>query len=369
MLNKRILTGIAVAVVVVFVATVGVTYFTDFSLPGSGLAGILPSGLGGADEETAHRLAGQQPNGVCADCHGDMLTGETPWHMMHLEKAFTAKLTCSECHKNIRKGDRTMDGKVLIDRKICTECHLMRFPAYNDDHKKSNWVKEHKKLRGDKTGGEDIFPLEVLEKKSEYKKCFICHNEKRKELNFCKDCHEFHEHSEDWINGKHGKQAKATNFECLRCHEKKTWCTTECHEGVTLPHNIPKWSEHWVDEPGEPKWRKIHYEEAFRLSDFKGFLGVKGNRLDRTKFTQCRRCHDSAKSEGENPDFCMQCHHDRFYKAYPELGVPWLENAMPFVKKHGSDQCWTCHLPEFCVNCHTTGMKAKPGATFVGWPD
>ena len=66
----------------------------------------------------------------------------------------------------------------------------------------------------------------------------------------------------------------------------------------------------------------------------------------------------------------MQCHHQRFYDAFPgEIGVPWWENAMPYVKKHGSEECWDCHQPEFCVACHVTGTKAKPGTTFNGWSD
>ena len=324
--------------------------------------------MGTPDEAISHSTAGDQYDVVCNACHGDMRTDKTPWHKMHMEKPFI-NFDCSRCHKEIKKTERTMNGKILIDRTICSQCHRLKFTAFNEDHQSDDWIKRHTKLRGDKKQGEKIPNMKELE--ADYPQCFICHRELRKELSFCKDCHEFHPHNNEWIKSGHGRAAQKTDFECLRCHDKKTWCTDECHEGVTLPHNIPKWSQHWKDEPDAPKWRKIHYTEASRLTGTPLFTTTEGNRLDPDTFKVCRRCHDSETSTfGKNPDFCMQCHHKRFYDAFPdELSVPWWESAMTFVKRNGADRCWECHQPEFCVACHTTGTKAKPGTTFVGWPD
>ncbi len=366
-MRRQLLSGAALAVVVaVIVVLAAATNINVFASVSDAVARITKGRVLTADEATAHADAGEMDDAICEKCHGDMRNDKTPWHRMHLQQTFT-KFTCSLCHKNIVKAERSMDGKVLIDRTLCPQCHRQKFPAFDEAHQQPDWVKEHRKLRGDKKNGEGIMIVADLEKA--YPDCFICHG--RKELAFCQNCHEFHPHNEKWVRGGHGRTAVKTDFECLRCHDKKRWCTTECHEGVTLPHNIPKWSKYWSDEPEAPLWRKIHYKEATRLSGTPLFTTVQGDRLSPETFKVCRRCHDSETSTfGKNPDFCMQCHHKRFYDAFPDqLGVPWWSDAMPFVKRNGADRCWQCHQPEFCVACHTTGTKAIPGTYFVGWPD
>lgn len=297
------------------------------------------------DKVTAHRRAGDQAARVCQACHRSMTSKKTPWHRLHLKTSVT-KLSCPDCHKQVEVGPRSMSGKVSIDRGICLKCHRDKFYAYSESHLKRDWIAVHRQLRTEISGGTNIPSMEELQENNP--NCFVCHQ--KKELNFCKDCHSYHPHGIDWINGKHGRRAVKTNFECLRCHDKNTWCSTQCHEGITLPHNIPKWSQFWQDEPEAPQWRQVHYKVA----------GEKGDKV-------CRRCHDSANSEGVNPDFCMQCHHKQFYQEFPdELGTPWINYAMKFVKNNGSSGCWQCHLPDFCVACHLTGSKPPPGTTFVG---
>jgi len=312
------------------------------------------------DKKTAHLNAKDQSDSTCTACH-DMTTAKFPWHKMHLTISLT-DFKCSTCHKEIQTetttsdgtvfvNKRTMDGTVYIDRTVCLKCHRDKFPAFSAEHQKVTWVKEHKNFRGtEKKRGEGIPTMVELE--ADYPQCFICHKEKNKELNFCKDCHEFHDHNDEWINGKHGRTALLkTDFECVkRCHDKKTWCTWECHEGVTLPHNIPKWTQFWKDDPGAPWWRAIHFQVAAEKGD-----------------SVCRRCHDSPRSLGEHPDFCMECHHEQFYQEFPDqLGTPWKPYAMKFVRNNGSYRCWQCHMPDFCVTCHTTDKKPPPHTTFVG---
>lgn len=298
----------------------------------------------GQSAVTAHQRAGSQKPSVCKECHGSMTTDKTPWHRMHLN-ASPNDLTCSSCHKSVKTGQRNMAGKVLVDRTVCLKCHREKFVAYTSEHQRKDWIKVHRQLRASKTGGADIPTMEGL--KLSYPNCFICHD--RKELNFCGECHKAHPHNNNWINGQHGRQALKTNFDCLRCHEKNTWCSTECHEGVTLPHNIPKWSQFWRGDAEAPMWRQVHFQ----------VVKDKGDRV-------CRKCHDSPRSLGTNQDFCMECHHAQFYKEFPDqLGSPWIDYAMKFVKNNGSSRCWQCHLPDFCVACHTTGQKPPPGKTFV----
>jgi len=292
----------------------------------------------------AHRQSGSKSNSACKPCHSTMTSAKTPWHNMHLGASLT-NLTCATCHKSVTLAPRSMAGKVLIDRGVCLRCHKDKFAAYTEDHRKPDWVKSHKRLRGNVKGG--VVPS-MDELRADYPDCFICH--KQKELAFCGDCHQAHPHDYAWVNGGHGKKAVATNFSCLQCHEKTTWCTDQCHEGVTLPHNIPKWSRFWSSQPDAPKWRRVHFKVAEQ----------KGRQV-------CQRCHKWSGSEAEKQDFCMRCHHQQFYKEFPgQLGSPWIKYAMKFVKANGANRCFQCHMPEFCVTCHTTGAKPPPGKFFVG---
>lgn len=320
------------------------------------------------NKEEAHAKAGEQKPSVCttSGCHDDMLTEKKPWHRFHLQAPQTA-FTCPTCHKSIKRAPRSMAGTLYIDRSVCLRCHRDKFPAFSAEHRKPTWVQFHRNLRGDKKWGENIPTMAQI--KDQFPQCFICH--RWKELNFCKKCHEFHPHNMAWIRGGHGKRALKQDFFCVRCHTKTKWCTDQCHEGVTLPHNIPRWAKFWQDEPDAPKWWLIHYKEAARLDP----QGSKSPyRSGDGKYQVCRNCHDSpispVKDFRNNPDFCMRCHHRQFYEEFPdELGQPWIPYAMPFVKRHGSNRCWRCHQPNFCFTCHSTGSKAPPGTAWAGPTD
>lgn len=267
-----------------------------------------------------HKKAGLELLTSCNACHGTMKSEETPWHKKHLTASLT-NFACSTCHKKVTTGKRSLVGKVLIDRSVCLKCHQQKFSAYTANHQKSDWINRHKLLKGIDKGN-----------------CLKCH--KYKELNFCGQCHDFHSHDKQWIFGGHGKKAVKTDFACLRCHEKKKWCTTQCHQGVTLPHNIPKWSKHWKGEPNAPLWRKVHFRFAEKL-------GVE----------VCQRCH---KFKIAGREFCQKCHHRQFIKEMLSISsYAWAtkRGGMAFVKKNGASRCWECHDAAFCAYCHTTGKK------------
>ncbi len=313
-----------------------------------------------------HLDAADVSDSTCMGCHKDIKSKKTPWHKMHLTISLT-RFNCSTCHKKVTVAKRSMKGKVNVDRRICLKCHRQKFVAFLPQHKRPDWVKLHKTLPMVKK----VKPL-----------CFMCHNPKRKELDFCKQCHKKHQHSKEWIFGGHGMKARAifdyvalkTNtgnakvdeanikanvanedFVCMRCHEKKQWCTWRCHQGAPLPHNIPKWSKFWKDEPKAPKWRKVHFKVGLKIG------------LDK-----CKRCHKFDTSAGDptlsktpfnkewqKKEFCQQCHHKLFYEKMPTLNVPWAtkKGGMAYVKKQGSVRCWKCHDLDFCVYCHTNNVK------------
>jgi len=272
-----------------------------------------------AYKNQTHMTAAFQTNRACISCHGDMQTRDTPFHRRHLSQAFI-ELTCSSCHKSIGAKKRGVKGKTMIDRTVCKICHRQRFAALTPDHEKDDWISRHKQL-----------------KRINKDECYVCH--KYKELDFCSDCHDSHPTGDRWVFGKHGKVAVAENFSCLQCHDKKTWCTTECHEGITLPHNIPRWAEHWKDELSAPKWREVHFLEA-----------RKGGGPER-----CSRCHEGSDNTGS----CQQCHHQQFNPDGAWVSSSPGDSQHPnIVKKLGVPACLDHHTPVFCPRCHIRGPQA-----------
>jgi hypothetical protein len=280
----------------------------------------------GLDEKAAHATADKRSRAVCDACHV-MQTEETPWHRRHLEDPIV-NLTCNTCHMSVSTSPRTAAGKVTIDRSVCLKCHVEVFYGFTPEHEDDNWMELHRRLRGDKLGGVDIPSMTELRKREA--DCFACHAEP--ELDFCADCHDYHPTGRQW-SADHGEQAVSGDFKCLNCHDKEQWCSTQCHQGVSLPHNIPRWERFWAGQPDAPKWLKTH-----------GAAGAEKG-LD-----ACRLCH---KLEGEGRDFCQSCHHERFDT--PGLWIsftPGLSQHPKVVKDVGGGPCFTCHEPEFCADCH-----------------
>ncbi len=304
-----------------------------------------------SEKDAAHNDAGNKNQRVCISCHGNMKTAKTPWHKDHLTNRYT-NLKCSTCHnRKIDTGPRGIKGKVTIGRKICKTCHTQKFDAYTEEHQSKTWTAQHVTLRGDKTGGVDIYPMEVLAEK--YPECFKCH--KKKELSFCKNCHEQHPHDDAWVNGEHGKQAVATDFACLRCHDKDTWCTTQCHRGVTLPHNIPKWAKHYESDKDAPQWYREHPDIA---------LAAQASAQSSDSKIVCFLCHGGkGQDANDNNTFCQTCHHSQFNEQ-GSPGPSWKLRHPTVVQELGSSKCQKCHLLEFCAYCHTNGTKPARGTFY-----
>jgi nitrate/TMAO reductase-like tetraheme cytochrome c subunit len=203
----------------------------------------------------------------------------------------------------------------------CTVCHQ----GITMPHA-ANWPRIHGTYAGDRS------------------RCYRCHG-LTEELNSCRRCH--HERfaaqygyadTKDWASGKrqHGIAARQNTAACLRCHDRKTWCATECHEGVTMPHTAD--------------WRQVHWKTI----GYKPIEGNKGGWKPRT--TPCDKCHNS---DGESPNFCWDCHHAEF-KAEGYDGRPLWVEFMRFAwraygttfKLDNADRCLKCHEAKFCRDCH-----------------
>jgi len=132
-----------------------------------------------------------------------------------------------------------------------------------------------------------------------------------------------------WKSGKerHGKVARATNAQpCQRCHERETWCATQCHRGIAMPHG--------------PEWPKTHYKTV-------GYTPGTGWRGEPTP---CDICHAPDPNGRDHRTLCEVCHHKEF-EARWIMGVA-KENGVNAALTTGIGPCAKCHVVKFCWRCH-----------------
>jgi len=178
--------------------------------------------------------------------------------------------------------------------------------------------------------------------KKDIKRCFACHKV-IESLDFCgKRCHhdkfqkQFNlDKNFAWSSGKeqHGVAVRATGGQpCFKCHEQNTWCTTQCHKGITMPHVAG--------------WRNIHFKYV-KYENGHGWLA---------RDAVCKMCHNK---DGSDDNYCFSCHHKSYRRAGP-IGL------MQDIKRTGVGadlktngqrlSCEDCHIHKdlvFCRDCHT----------------
>jgi len=284
----------------------------------------------------------------CLRCHSPENRRFTPrkglnitskMHLKHLD----AGLDCATCHNRITHLGAEKYSPItvwapnfkyknfLTMREGCWRCHS-----------------ENKRYRNEET-------LKLIKNgKKPPTSCNTCHNP---DWNLKPSTGEYNHNPVNgvpWRDGKlrHGLVAKKDFNACTACHRRTATekpnglpnCTTTCHGGVTMPHNIPKWATYYTNQPNVPPWRRIHFKEAERL----------GKEV-------CEKCHNKNKAVA---NFCQACHHQRFDAINPDFRVNWKEQHFKVVKQIGSIQCQKCHMVEFCAYCHTNGQKPPPGVFF-----
>ena len=151
---------------------------------------------------------------------------------------------------------------------------------------------------------------------------------------------------------RHGIVAMKDFSACFGCHAQTGTspnglpnCSTTCHEGITMPHNIPQRAAVYAGKTDVPPWRQVHFKVA----------AAQGTAM-------CQRCHNPDSSQA---NFCQSCHHQQFAAVKPEeKTVNWKNIHFMVVKQIGAANCFQCHQPNFCANCHTTGIKPEPGLFF-----
>ncbi len=302
---------------------------------------------------------------------------------------------CKRCHK---KGGRYVDADgdtyrgpykkadgtpVAVD---CESCHpnnqLLAFEAdvkrVRARHfKKPPW--RQGEIHGETARKVDFEPCKVCHDPA--KRCTVCHQgitmphkaswisptehgAKAKQVGaeLCKMCHtvgtvprcaanghhhepfveeyEFNLEEADWKSGKqrHGVVAKATNGSpCYRCHDRNTWCSTQCHQGISMTH--------------DSNWRNVHFTYVTRRAS-KGWPSRRWQRAT----APCVMCH--ARKEAPGANYCNRCHHKK-------VGGPGVIGMMrrmkrkygvtPALNKGIKLPCGECHIHKdlnFCRDCH-----------------
>lgn len=289
------------------------------------------------------------PSSRCLRCHSPDkrnftatkgLNVTSKMHVKHLD----AGLQCATCHNRVaHNGAENFEPlkseakgfkykNFLTMRQGCWRCHS-NDPKYRDEE-----------------------TLEIIKNgKIPPTTCATCHN---REWQLKPTVSEFSHADEDgvpWRSGKkrHGIVAKKDFNSCLACHPQTGEspnglpnCSTSCHQGITMPHNIPKWRIYFEGRTDVPPWRRIHYKVAAEQGT-----------------SACQRCHNT---DGASANFCQSCHHQRFASVKKEVTTSnWKDIHFQVVKEAGASACFKCHQPEFCTTCHTTGVKPEPGKYFV----
>lgn len=206
--------------------------------------------------------------------------------------------------------------------------------------------------------------LKVVTGKKPPTRCGLCHN---REWNLKPTVGEYNHNDVagvPWRDGKrrHGYVAKRDFSICLGCHQAEQTddggivqlnCTTTCHRGVKMPHNIPEWSKYYENDKETPLWLRAHPY----MADLFGIRETADFGESDPEFV-CSMCHNQDR---EQANFCQKCHHRSFDRSNSSANAPWKTQHPSVVKKIGSSGCQKCHLLEFCAYCHTNGTKPARG--------
>ncbi len=307
--------------------------------------------------ETSEYSQKHVPAERCLRCHSPATRNFTgtlglnitsKMHIKHLD----AGLECTTCHNRIahlgaEKYEPLKSWKLgfkyknfMTMRDGCWRCHSKDI-----------------KYRSSET-------LQVVQGNEPPTRCNLCHN---REWNLKPTVGKYNHNDVNgvpWRDGKrrHGAVAKSDFSACLGCHQKapddqagivELNCTTTCHGGVTMPHNIPKWAKYFAGDKATPLWMRAH---PF-IADALGIKETADFGISDPQFV-CSRCHNKDR---QSANFCQSCHHQSFVSAGADPNVAWKPQHPSVVKQIGSSGCQRCHLLEFCAYCHTNGEKAARG--------
>lgn len=277
----------------------------------------------------------------CADCHSGL---DKVKYSNEAASLFPKMESCISCHNN----EKAM--------KNCEGCHTNLTSLTPRDHKKTNFLNEHK----------------LALASSPNNNCMMCHSD-----NFCQVCHSAPNYSgentkENFfvpyytkegavrtdrealqklttvhnLNYKftHGLDANQKRFECKTCHDPVTFCAS-CHQNdgdlvtgiAPVSHKQPNFIIFGVNTGGG-----LHSD------------------LARKDIESCQSCHDV---EGRDPA-CIRCHFDNdgVKGTNPRTHEPgFLADEKGIWHDTQGAVCYTCHTDP---NAKPDGI---PGRGFCGY--
>lgn len=286
----------------------------------------------------SHKFHIGTQNKKCLDCHQDL---DKVKFSKESSAPFPTMETCYNCHNN-QKATTNCEG-----------CHTNLTTLKPKDHKKSNFLNEHKFVNGNTLDN----------------KCMMCHTD-----NFCQVCH-----SPIQYNGQNTKEnfyvpfyskegatridredlqklttvhnlnyrfthaldANNKTYECKTCHDPVSFCAS-CHQNNgEIPTGIAPSS---------------HLKPNFFTMGVNTGGGIHA-KLARQDIEQCQTCHDV---QGGDP-ICIKCHYDND----GIKGTNPKTHETGFMKDEKG--MWHDTQGAVCYTCHTDPQAKPNGIKGVGF--
>jgi hypothetical protein len=201
---------------------------------------------------------------------------------------------CYRCHRLEDDGLEDLPTPFKASG-ACPICHTDDFDLVPSSHKVTDFIAVHGKLA-----------VEADDAVREAEKEFEAYEAAAHEVEHTD------EESEAVANVPNGVLINT----CYTCH-KKSFCT-DCHGGVEMPH---------------PQGFLENHREAAQ-----------------SHMEACETCHGGAQA-------CTMCHHTppNVEGFTYDTSKPWLAQHWVPTQSDGAAQCFNCHEPTFCANCHVRG--------------
>ena len=289
---------------------------------------------------------------VCADCHVTAATSE-----LATDNLLARKKNCEPCH-----------AQEVVSQDQCGKCHKpnTEYVAFSSPERVIDFHHQYHTeilkldceschVGMDRTDYASRASWPVMDD------CLTCHQDRDAPFD-CETCHPKVEvirpqtHQQDWMY-EHKQHVRAVDMPCSKCHED-TWCE-DCHSGALLGIARAPSEQVLVAAPSS-RGRVVQtvqrqHDLSYRFTHPIDAVG---------KTQQCQTCHE--------PDFCVDCHRtegqeERFRPVWhgpvPGEVLPWILSAVGSGGgRHGEwarrdiERCIACHDVEgddpSCVQCH-----------------
>jgi hypothetical protein len=223
----------------------------------------------------------------------DPTTGEAN----HGHEDFMEMQACFRCHSH--EPDAIAPG-------ACEACHPPAFELKPENHLMVGFYEQ---------GGESAGHAELAQEASAEVSVTttVAEEEAVEEASHEEDVEEGHEGEGVDL---HALPSPAEINYCATCHSQQ-FCT-DCH-GLPMPHPTGFQEDH----------------------------GVAGREAPEV----CANCHAKGGAGTSGTEFCNSCHHPD-----GDPTQPWISQHYEVVARVGANECFDCHNPTYCAECHVKGI-------------